>query len=96
VAVGVALERTVAVERVVVIAVALAVGAVVVEMAVEVARSVAVVVDRAFSTAAAAVEGTGNNQPNLSSLSLLLLSLSVVLMHRRRHCSSRAAPSPAC
>jgi hypothetical protein len=38
--------------------------AVVVEMAVEVARSVAVAVDRAFETATVAVEDTGNNQPN--------------------------------
>ncbi len=36
---------------------------VVVEMVVEVARSVAVAVDRAFETASGAVEGTGNNQP---------------------------------
>jgi hypothetical protein len=36
----------------------------VVEIAVEVARSVAVAVDRAFETATVAVEGTGNNQPN--------------------------------
>ncbi len=43
----------------------MAVVAVVLETAVEVARSVAVVVDRAMATATAAVEGTGNNQPNL-------------------------------
>jgi hypothetical protein len=54
----------VAVERAVAIAVAVVVVAVVVEIAVEVARSLAVVVDRAFETATAAVEGTGNNQPN--------------------------------
>jgi hypothetical protein len=55
----------VAVERAVAVAVAVVVVvAVVVEMAVEVARSVAVAVDRAFETATAAVEGTGNNQPN--------------------------------
>jgi hypothetical protein len=39
--------------------------AVVMEMAIEVARLVAVAVDRAFATATVAVEGTGNNQPNL-------------------------------
>jgi hypothetical protein len=44
--------------------VAVAVVVVVVEMAVEVARLVAVAVDKAFETATAAVEGTGNNQPN--------------------------------
>jgi hypothetical protein len=37
---------------------------VVVEMAVEVARLVAVVVDRTFETATVAVEDTGNNQPD--------------------------------
>ncbi len=45
--------------------VAVAVVAVVVEMVVEVARLVAVAVDRAMVTATAAEEGTGNNQPNL-------------------------------
>ncbi len=44
---------------------AVAVVAVVLEMAVEVARSVGVVVDRAMATATAAVEGTGSNQLNL-------------------------------
>jgi hypothetical protein len=39
--------------------------AVAVEMAVEVARLVAVAVDRVMVTATAAVEGTDNNQPNL-------------------------------
>jgi hypothetical protein len=72
----------VAVERAVAIAVAVVVVAVVVEIAVEVARSVAVAVDRAFATATAAVEGTGNNQPNYhivvgdidASLSLLFVT----------------------
>ncbi len=51
----------------IVVAVVVGVVAVVVEMAVEVARSVAVavVVDRAMATTTAAVEGAGNNQPNL-------------------------------
>ncbi len=39
--------------------------AVAVEMAVEVARLVAVAVNRAMATATAAVESTDNNQPNL-------------------------------
>jgi hypothetical protein len=34
-------------------------------MVVEVVRLVAVAVDRAMATATAAVEGIGNNQPNL-------------------------------
>jgi hypothetical protein len=54
----------VAVERAVAIVVAVAVVAVVVEMTVDVARLVMVAVDRAFETATAAVEDTGNNQPN--------------------------------
>ncbi len=61
---GVALERGVAI-AVAVAVVAVAVVAVVVEMVSEVARLVVVVGDRAMTTATVAVDGTGNNQPNL-------------------------------
>jgi hypothetical protein len=76
------------------IAVAIAVVAVVVEMAVEVARSVAVAVDRAFATATAAVEGTGNNQPNYHIVvGVIDASSSSSLFITRRAFSRRLASS---
>ena len=86
----------VAVERVVAIAVAFVVIAVVVERAVEVARLVVVAVDRAFKTATAAVEGTGNNQTNYHIIigginALLSLSFFTCCAFSRRYASSRCS-----
>jgi hypothetical protein len=61
-----------------------------VEITVEVARLVAVAVDRAFEKATAAVEGTGNNQPNYhivvsdidALLPLLFITCCTFSLHR--------------
>ncbi len=75
------------------IAVVVVVVAAVVEIAVEVARLVAVAVDRAFETAAAAVEGTGNNQPNYHTVIGGIDALSSSLFFTRRAFSRRRTSS---